>query len=59
MDETIKTQILQVRDTGLTNLFDIQTVSTIAQHLQLDELTVYLAFGNVGDYTRFILTGRI
>ncbi|MFA5546375.1 MAG: DUF5049 domain-containing protein [Sphaerochaetaceae bacterium] len=37
MDETIKTQILQVRDTGLTNLFDIQTVSTIAQHLQLDE----------------------
>ncbi|MDD2302912.1 MAG: DUF5049 domain-containing protein [Eubacteriales bacterium] len=59
MDETIKTQILQVRDTGLTNLFDIQTVSTIAQHLQLDELTVYLALGNVGDYTRFILTGRI
>lgn len=58
MDELIRSQILQVRKTGLANMFDVQAVSGIAGHLGLDELVAYLAQGNVGEYTRFIITGN-
>ena len=58
MDETIKTQLEQVRTTALTNMFDVAAVISIAEHLGLDELAAYLAAGNAGEYTRFILTGK-
>ena len=58
MDETIKSQVLQVRNSALTNMFDVAAVRTIAEHLGFDELAAYLAAGNAGEYTRFILTGK-
>jgi len=58
MDETVKAQLEQVRTTALTNMFDVAAVIRIAEHLGLDELTAYLAAGNTGEYTRFILTGK-
>ena len=58
MDETIKAQLLQVRNSALTNMFDVAAVISIAEHLGLDELAAYLAAGNAGEYTQFILPGR-
>ena len=58
MDETIKSQVLQVRNSALTNMFDVAAVISIAEHLGLDELAAYLAAGNASEYTRFILTGK-
>ena len=58
MDETIKSQVLQVRNSALTNMFDVAAVISIAEHLGFDELAAYLTAGNAGEYTRFILTGK-
>lgn len=58
MDETIKAQVLQVRNSALTNMLDVAAVIRIAEHLGFDELATYLAAGNAGEYTRFILTGK-
>jgi len=58
MDEDIKTQVLQVRNSGLTNMMDVVAVKVIAEYLELNELAAYLAQGNVNEYTHFILTGN-
>ena len=33
MDEKVKEQILAIRDTGLTNMFDVNTVQRLAYEL--------------------------
>ena len=53
----IKEQILQVRDTGLVNMFDIKGVREVAEAMELDELAEYLDKGAEG-YARFILYGE-
>jgi len=58
MDEKIKEQILQVRETGLTNMFNIGAVQWIADQMGLSELAVYLSDDNTKEYTHFILTGE-
>ena len=57
MTEKIKEQILAVRDTGLTNMFDVNTVQRIANDMGFFELVVYLE-DNRCEYTHFILTGE-
>jgi len=57
MTETIKKQILEVRDTGLTNMFDVRTVSEIAEMMGHYELVEYLT-EHRGEYAKFILTGK-
>jgi hypothetical protein len=57
MTDKIKEQILAIRDTGETNMFDVRKVQEIALREGYDELLVYLA-DNVGAYSRFILTGK-
>ena len=42
MSETVKKQILAIRDTGLTNMFDVRTVQHIANDRSFYELVVYL-----------------
>ena len=42
MTEKIKEQILAIRDTGLTNMFDVPTVQRIANDMEFYELVVYL-----------------
>ncbi|MGI6633799.1 MAG: DUF5049 domain-containing protein [Christensenellales bacterium] len=57
MDKKIKEQILAIRDTGLTNMFDVATVQRIAYDMGFHELVVYLEESRK-EYTHFILTGE-
>ena len=57
MTEKIKEQILAVRDTGLTNMFDVNTVQRIANDMGFFELVVYLE-EHRREYAHFILTGE-
>ncbi|HKL58944.1 MAG TPA: DUF5049 domain-containing protein [Sphaerochaeta sp.] len=58
MNEKIKEQILQVRETGLTNMFNIGAVQWIAEQMGLPELAAYLSEDNTREYSHFILTGE-
>lgn len=57
MNETIKEQILEIRDTGLTNMFDATKVQMIALQMGFAELAGYIEY-HYRDYQMFILTGR-
>jgi len=57
MSETVKKQILAIRDTGLTNMFDVRTVQRIANDRGFYELVVYLE-EHRREYAHFILTGK-
>ena len=57
MSETVKKQILAIRDTGLTNMLDIRTVQRIANDMKFYELVVYLE-EHRREYAHFILTGE-
>ena len=57
MTEEIKNQILAVRQTGATNMFDIIRVREIAKELDFDELVEYLPT-NKTEYVNFILYGK-
>ena len=52
----LKEQILQVRDTGLVNMFDIKGVRQIAEAMEFTELVRYLDEDRKG-YAEFILFG--
>ena len=56
MTQTIKEQILAVRDTGETNMFDVNAVQYIANREGYYELVVYL-MDNRKEYSNFIMTG--
>jgi hypothetical protein len=58
MSETVKKQILVIRDTGLTNMFDVHMVERIANDLGFYELVVYLE-EHRKEYAHFILTGEV
>ena len=58
MTEQVKQQIIQVRDSGLTNMFDIPAVKWIAIRLGLAALAHYLGEDNTTEYAHFILTGE-
>ena len=57
MSEAVKEQILAIRDTGLTNMFDVRTVQRIANDMEFYELVVYLE-KHRREYAHFILTGK-
>ncbi|MBW7571228.1 DUF5049 domain-containing protein [Caproiciproducens faecalis] len=57
MTDKVRKQILAIRDTGLTNMFDVSTVQRIAIDMDFYELVVYLE-ENRKEYARFILTGE-
>lgn len=56
MTDEIKRQILEIRASGLTNMFDVTMVQRIALELDFYELVNYLEENRKG-YVRFILTG--
>ena len=59
MTEKIKADVLKVRDTGRTNMFDVYAVQRIAYELELFNLVLYLEEeDNWGEYTHFIITGE-
>ena len=57
MDEKVKDQILAIRDTGLTNMFDLPVVQRLAYERDFYELVCWLE-DNKKEYVRFILTGE-
>ena len=57
MTEKVKEQILAIRDTGLTNMFDIPMVQRLAYERDFFELVTYLE-EHRKEYVRFILTGK-
>ena len=56
MTDKVKEQILAIRDTGLTNMFDIHAVQKIAYEMEFYELVNFIE-ENRSSYVRFILTG--
>lgn len=57
MTDKVRKQILAIRDTGLTNMFDVVAVQRIANDKGFYELVLYLE-ENRKEYTHFILTGE-
>lgn len=57
MTDIIKRQILTIRDTGITNMFDVNTVLRIAYEMDFCELVEYLN-EHRKEYAHFILTGE-
>ena len=57
MSDKVREQILAIRDTGLTNMFDVNTVQRIAFDMDFHELVCYLE-DNRKEYVHFILTGE-
>lgn len=58
MDEKVKEQILAIRDTGLTNMFDLPMVQRLAYDREFYELVLYLE-DHKKEYAHFIMTGEI
>ena len=56
MDKKIKEQILYIRSTGRTNMFDVPMVQRLANEYGFYELVVFLE-DNRADYVHFILYG--
>ena len=57
MNTKVKEQILAIRATGRTNMFDIPMVQYIANEMHFYELVVYLE-EHRKEYVQFILTGE-
>ena len=57
MTNTVKQQILAIRATGETNMFDANRVQHIANRKGYYELVVYLE-DHRKEYANFILTGK-
>ena len=57
MTDKIKEQILAIRDSGETNMFDTKTVQYLAFHRGYYELVNYLE-EHKKEYVHFIMTGE-
>lgn len=58
MNEVIKKQILSIRETGKTNMFDIPTVQYLANEMHYYELVIFLEESHE-EYINFILYGDV
>ena len=57
MNEKVKEQILAVRATGRTNMFDINMVQVIAHEMRFYELVIFIE-EHREDYVNFIFKGE-
>ena len=57
MTEIVKEEILAIRDTGLTNMFDLPVVQRLAYEREFFDLVVYIE-EHPKEYAHFILTGE-
>ncbi len=57
MTDKVKEQILAIRDTGLTNMFDLNMVQYLAYERGFNELVVFIEEEKAA-YVRFIFTGK-
>ncbi len=58
MTDTIREQILAIRDSGRTNMFDVNTVQRLAYEQNFYELVLWLE-DHRKEYVQFILTGEL
>lgn len=58
MESVVKEQILAIRDSGETNMLDVNAVARIANRKGFHELVIYIAEHKAG-YVNFIFTGEI
>jgi hypothetical protein len=58
MKEKIKEQILQIRDSGVTNMLDVNRVQYEANRLEFYELVIFIE-ENKKEYVHFIMTGEL
>lgn len=58
MTDKVRDQILAVRATGRTNMFDLNMVQIIANEMKFYELVVFIE-EHRDAYARFILTGEM
>jgi len=56
--EKIREQILAIRDSGVTNMFDLNRVQYEANKLNFYELLVFIE-ENKDKYVNFIMTGKL
>ena len=57
MTEEIREQIMAIRDTGLTNMFDLNTVQCLAYEREFYELVMFIE-EHKPEFVKFILTGE-
>ena len=57
MTDTVREQILAIRATGLTNMFDVPTVQRLAYERDFYELVCWLE-EHRSEYAHFIPTGE-
>ena len=58
MTEIVREQILAIRDTGLTNMFDLPMVQRLAYKRDFFDLVIYIE-EHPKEYVHFILTGEV
>jgi len=58
MKDKIKKQILTIRDSGVTNMFDLKRVQYEANKLEFYELVIFIE-ENKDKYVNFIMTGKL
>ena len=58
MTETIRNQILAIRDTGRENMFNVPAIQRIAYEMDFFELVIFLE-EHRDEYIRFILYGPV
>ncbi|MCH4113974.1 MAG: DUF5049 domain-containing protein [Lachnospiraceae bacterium] len=56
--KTVRDQILAIRDTGETNMFDVPMVQSIANCLGYYELVIFL-MDHAKEYANFIMKGEV
>lgn len=57
MTDKIKEQILKIRASGRTNMFDLNMVQAVANEMEFYELVIFIE-EHRDKYVRFILTGE-
>ena len=57
MSEKVRNQILAIRASGLTNMFDVNMVQRLAFDRGFHELVIYLE-EHRAEYAHFIMTGE-
>ena len=57
MTKEIREQIMAIRDSGLTNMFDVNTVQRIANERDFFDLVIFIE-EHKAEYVKFILMGE-
>ena len=58
MTEVVKEQILAIRETGISNMFDLTMVQRLAYERDFFDLVVYIE-EHPKEYAHFIMTGEV